>query len=635
MTCSKNIKAPQGRPKRSRNNRSVETVTMSEKTVNLLINLYNQGEFSDVIELALNFTKRNPEALAVWNILGAAAAQIGELAQAAYAFKKVISLKPDFADAHNNMGNVLNAQGKHDKAVESYKKALLLKPDYSAVYNNMGNALKAQGKHEEAIESLKKALSLKPDHADAYYNIGNLFRDRGKYGEAVEAYKKALSLRPDFVDAHNNMGNALNKQGKHDDAIEFYKKALLLKPEHADSYYNIGNSLKDKGEYDEAIDFYKKTLSLKSDYVYAHNNMGSVFKAQGKQSEAISCFQRAISLKPDYGDAHRSLSSLVKYQLNDSHISDVSKLLNQTDICVENRYHLLYAFAKMNEDVGNYKIAFDSFVEGGALRKKSLGYCFSEDQRLFEKLHQSATKFKDSSFDMPKNSDHLKPIFIVGMPRSGTTLAEQIISCHSQVQGAGELPFVSRFGFSIATGQSPINKASLENFSRAYLSELTRISDGKPLITDKMPQNFQYIGLIFKTFPEAKIIHVRRDPAATCWSNFKHFFGNTGLGYSYSLEDTANYFKLYKDLMTVWHDHYGDRIYQLNYDQLTINQEYETRGLIEYLGLTWEQACLLPQDNRRVVKTSSQLQVRKQVYKGSSGAWLSFQKFLGDVFADL
>ena len=216
------------------------------------------------------------------------------------------------------------------------------------------------------------------------------------------------------------------------------------------------------------------------------------------------------------------------------------------------------------------------------------------------------------------------------MPRSGTSLIEQIISCHPQVYGAGELPFLELFGGKISRGVKDIKSRNLLKFRKSYLNQLKNISADKQIITDKMPQNFLHIGLILKALPEAKIIHVTRDPAATCWSNFKHYFSAKGLGYSYDLHDTVAYFRMYQELMEFWEKQYGDKIYHIDYERLTIEQEIETKKLIKHLKLDWDDACLLPQENRRNVRTASRQQVKEKVYKGSSKAWRKYENFLND-----
>ena len=221
------------------------------------------------------------------------------------------------------------------------------------------------------------------------------------------------------------------------------------------------------------------------------------------------------------------------------------------------------------------------------------------------------------------------------MPRSGTTLVEQIISSHSEVTGGGELDYISRFGTTLATGLTTPTLEDTSLLRERYLAELSELAYGKAFITDKTPDNFKYIALICAAIPEAKIIHVQREPKATCWSNFKHYFTSQGYGYCYNLVDTVRYYGLYTELMHFWDQYYSDRIYNLNSERLTEAQELETRRLIEYLGLKWEDSCLAPQDNKRSVKTASQLQVRQKVYKGSSQSWRKYEPFLNGVFDQL
>ena len=360
--------------------------------------------------------------------------------------------------------------------------------------------------------------------------------------------------------------------------------------------------------------------------------MGNALKEQSKLEEAIASYEKALSLKPDYAAAHRNLSTLVKYQPNDIQITLVREMMQQSDLKGEDRCHLQYTLAKMNEDLGDLTSAYENYVAGGKLRQKLLSYDFKQDELIFDQIKNKAPKFKEFSLNTPIETPTNTPIFILGMLRSGTTLVEQIISSHSQVHGAGELRFLSRFGDPLILGHQIISSDNVLQIRNAYLHELEKVSNGCHFVTDKMPQNFLQLGLLLKALPEAKVIHVKRDPAATCWSNFKNYFQAKGLGYSYDLKDTVNYFKLYQDLMQFWDEQYSEYIYHLDYDKLTIEQEPETRKLIEYLKLGWEDDCLSPQENKRSVRTASQQQVRQKVYTGSSQAWRKFEPYLNGVF---
>ena len=602
---------------------------------NQLLNLYNHGQLEVVVEQAKALTLQYPDAFVVWNILGAAAAQTGQIEQAINAFKRVIAIKPDYADSYNNMGNILKEQGKLEEAIAAFNKAISLKPDYAEAHNNMAVTLQKQGKLEEAIEAYKKAIAIKPDYAEAHYNMGVNIQEQGKLDEAIACYKKALSLKPEYAEAHNNMGVVLHDQGKLDEALACYNKALSLKPEYAEAYNNMGNALKDQGKLTASIESYQKALSLKPDYPDVYNNMGVVLQDQGKLDEAIASYQIVLSFKSDYAEAHKNLSMLIKYKPDDAQITLVREMMQRSDLKDDDRCHLHYTLAKMSEDVGDLDIAYDHYVAGGKLRKKLLSYDFKQDELIFDQTKNTAPKYKGFSLDTPIETTTNTPVFILGMPRSGTTLVEQIISSHSQVHGAGELPFLDRFGGALSLGNQIISSENVLQMRNAYLHELEKVSSGCQFVTDKMPQNFLQIGLILKALPEAKVIHVKRDPAATCWSNFKHYFDVKGLGYSYDLKDTVNYFKIYQDLMEFWDQQYSDQIYHLDYDKLTLEQEPETRKLIQHLGLDWEDNCLSPQENKRSVKTASQQQVRQKIYTGSSQAWRKYKPFLDGIFDQL
>ena len=523
-------------------------------------------------------------------------------------------------DTINQLLNLYN-QGQLEVVVEQAKALTLQYPDAFVVWNILGAAHKGLGNNISASEAFNRVIELHPNYPDGFNNLGATLKDQGKLDEAIACYKKALSLKPEYAEAYYNMGVVLHDQGKLDEAIACYNKALSLKPEYAEAYNNMGNALKDQGKLSARS--YQKALSLRKRLQH-----GCCLQDQ-KLDEAI------LSLKPDYAEAHRNLSILVKYQPDDAQITLVREMMQRSDLKDDDRCHLHYTLAKMSEDVGDLDIAYDHYVAGGKLRKKLLSYDFKQDELIFDQTKNTAPKYKGFSLDTPIETTTNTPVFILGMPRSGTTLVEQIISSHSQVHGAGELPFLDRFGGALSLGNQIISSENVLQMRNAYLHELEKVSSGCQFVTDKMPDNFLRIGLILKALPEAKVIHVKRDPAATCWSNFKHCFTSTSLGYSYDLKDTVNYFKDLSDLMEFWDQQYSDQIYHLDYDKLTLEQEPETRKLIQHLGLDWEDNCLSPQENKRSVKTASQQQVRQKIYTGSSQAWRKYKPFLDGIFDQL
>jgi len=363
--------------------------------------------------------------------------------------------------------------------------------------------------------------------------------------------------------------------------------------------------------------------------------MGTTRQYLGNLDHAIDFYNKALSIKPDYTEAHRNLSIIKKYKEGDKHFIQVKELYKREGLSENAKCHLSFTLAKMYEDVGKLDQTFSYLLEGNALRKKLLNYSIDQDKNLFSKLKTAQPYLFKNSLDIPTSSIETIPIFILGMPRSGTTLVEQIISSHSKVIGAGELVFVEEFGLNLSLNPKTINTRAISKFRKTYLSELSKLSKGNHFVTDKMPHNFRFVPLICATFPEAKIIHVQRNAAATCWSNYKNYFTSIGLGYSCDLHDVVSYYKLYTDLMKCWKSKYDGRIYNLDYEKLTSDQENQTRKLIKFLELNWEEAFLSPHKNKRIVRTKSHQQVRQKVYKGSSEAWRKYETYLNGAFDNL
>ena len=627
------------------------------------------GRAQDALQAFKKVTELNSKYADGFNNYGVSLQEQNKLEEALIAFNKALSLEPNHAASFFNIGNVLFEQGKFESAVKAFKKTLFLEPNYAEAYMNLGNTFLQQKKIELAIKSFEKCLLLNPYSSEGHYNIGTALNKKGNFEKAIIAFSRAVQFNSKNADAWYNMGIALMEQGNLIEAIKSYQKTLKIRPDYSDAFYNMGIALQEQGKQDEALDSYERALSLnhKSDKIY--NNIGLIFQEQGKQNEALASYKKALSINPksaeinnnlglilreqgkleesiiaykkalhfnpDNAEANRNITMLIKYELDDPQISLVGKLLKLSNLKDDDRCHLHYAYAKMQEDLGNFETAFKNYVAGGKIRKKIMSYDIKQDQIMFTQIKSTAPKIKEISINEKFTKIPHIPIFILGMPRSGTTLIEQVISAHSHVHGAGELSFLGRYGDPINCENETINSENILKVRKKYLYELEKVSNGKPFVTDKLPHNFLYIGLILKAIPEAKIIHLRRQPAATCWSIFKHYFSSSGLGFSYDLNDTVSYFGMYQELIKIWDDLYEKKIYHLDYDLLTEEQDTEIRKLIEYLELGWEEACLSPQENKRNVRTASLQQVRKNIYKGSSGAWRKFKPYLNNAFDKL
>ena len=573
--------------------------------------------------------KINPKIELGYLNLGNIFFKLNKLDEAETNYKKTIEIKPNYAEAHFNLGIIYDNTDRLDQAELSYNEAIKLKPNYSQAYNNLGNLYRKLKRTNEAEINYKKLIEINSSSADGYYNLGNLYNDMDKFDDALVNYTKALELNPNFDSAYNYLGSVYHKQYKFDDAIINYKKAIELKPDYSEAYFNLGITLYAQNKTEQALENYKKALKLKSDYFEVYNNLGSVSQSLGKIDQAEKNYKKAIELKPNFAEAHYNLSNIKTYKNEDEQFNQMKNLTFDKDLNNEQLYHLNFALGKAFEDLGDYKKSFDNYIKGNKLCRKMMKYNIEEDINLFTQLKESYLKIKKFSSRFSDLSDNPNPIFILGMPRSGTSLAEQIISSHSNVVGGGELNFIEKFGDKLTRGINEVSYDSLLDFKNRYINKIKDIAKEDFMVSDKMPLNFRYIGLICTVFPSAKIIHLKRNPAAICWGNYRQNFTNKRLiRYCYDLEDLVTYYNLYENLMDFWIKEFGNKIYNLDYEKLTIDQEGETKKLINHLELKWEDTCLAPEKNKRIVKTASSKQVRQKVYKGSSQKWKKFEPFL-------
>ena len=513
-------------------------IDYAEAHSNLGNTLQAQGRLDDAEASYREAITLKPDYAEAHSNLGVTLQDLGRLDDAETSYRKAIALKPGYAEAHYNLGVTLEAQGRLGDAEVSYRKAIALKPDYAEAHSNLGSTLKAQGRLDDAEASYREAITLKPDYAEAHSNLGVTLQDLGRLDDAEISYRKAIALKPDLAGAHSNLGNMLQEVGRLDDAETSHRRAIALEPDCAEVHYNLGNTLKDLGSLDDAEASYREAISLKPDYADAHNNLANTLKELGRLDEAETSYREAIALKPDFAKAHHNLAIEKKFSSKDEQFCRC----NRFTVTLSLLRKIVVAFAslwrRLTRIWESYARAFQFYAEGNALRKKELGYEQSTRQASY--LRSSKRMASRCPYLAPEIvASECAPVFIVGMPRSGTTLVEQIISSHPLVTGAGELSFVSQFGSSLAVGQAPINAEALKTFRGEYLNALKRRSEGNAVVTDKMPHNFRFLALINAAFPEAKIIHVKRDPAAVCWANYTQYFVNDSLGYCYCLDDTS------------------------------------------------------------------------------------------------
>ena len=568
----------------------------------------------------------------VINLIEKANTEAKRLTKQLKVVKKSLERNPRDLNLLFQRGYILYQLQKYEAAKDAFSKAIEVEPNFADGFNARSIVNHALGKFSDAIYDCERALSINPRYKEALLNLARAQQELHQHDEALNNYTKAIALDQKYFNGF--LGRALiwKVLNHHEKALADLNKAVSLNSSSNIALLNRGAVKKALGRYDESLADLQKAIVLKPEYAEAHNNLGNTLQALGRFQEAETSYIKAIELKPEYAEAHRTLANMKTFHSQDEQYSKMRELYLNHNIPDEDRCHINFGLAKACEDLGDFEQAYFHYNEGNAIRKKILNYDISQDIRLFKAIKSNYPQISKVFLEPDNFAQKLTPVFILGMPRSGTTIVEQIVSSHPEVTGAGELDFISQFGHNLANGESEINSTLLAEFRADYFEKIEHLASGNEFITDKMPQNFRYIGLIATALPEAKIIHVKRDPAAVCWANYKTFFPSEGLGYCFSIEDTIHYVRLYEDLMEFWGSELSNKIHTLNYEQLTVNQEKETKRLIDYIGLDWHEACLSPQDNKRGVSTASNIQVRQKVYQGSSQKWRKYEPFLNGAF---
>jgi len=553
--------------------------------------------------------------------------------------EQIIEINPSQAQLNEAMQSY--SSGKFQEAL--YATQFLIKnfPNDPLLFNLIGACYSELGQIEFAINSFEKAIALNPKYIEAHYNLGVAFQKTRKTDNAIECYKEAINGKHAYPSAHNNLGLISLGCGNLDSAIKSFEWAIAYNPEYAEAHNNLGAAFQELNKIDEAIKQYKKAVTINPLYAQAFNNLGISCQSIGMKDEALNHYERAIAIESNFPEAHFNLSILKKYIKGDIQISKMESLQSSAGLDQSGQIFLNFALSKVNDDLGNKDALFKFLNEGNRLRKEQLNYSINEHQvkhSLIKEIFGHSLPVHNE--DLLDNTKFKRPIFILGMPRSGTTLVEQIISSHPKVYGADELSTVSELTSSILMDSSvqierSISEKSFLTIRQQYFDSLSSFDINEDIITDKWPLNFQYIGFILKAFPEAKIIHLKRDARAVCWSIYKNYFSGKGNGWAYNFDDLASFYGSYLDLMNFWHELFPDKIYDINYEKLTTNQKDETEKLLKYCDLNWDDNCLNFHTNKRAVKTASASQVRKKMYQGSSEGWKKYEEHIKPLIKGL
>ena len=569
--------------------------------------------------------------------------QRGNFASAAQLYQKILAIDNEQSDAHNLLGAVYVATKKFKLAEKHLLKATKYASGYAPAHYNLGKAYLDQHKHHLALSSFSKAIKLDPNYAEALFLLANTRVSLGSVAEAKPLFQQVITLTPHNYEAHNNLGSTLHELGDNQSAIPHFYNAIALKADFELAYRNLGYSLVKLERHEEALEVYQTCLKH-CPSARSYQFMGSTLQQLGRMSEARQAYLKAIELDPALGSAYRHIAEITKLDNIDK--IDVKQIVKAgfdvPNMSEDSIMHLYFGWAKVHDGQKNYSAAFTAYKQGNDIKRKENKYIKGDSNELFKLL---ALSYNEDFLSQTSNSGlkEDKPIFILGMPRSGTTLVEQIISSHTKVTGAGELSYMADQAKQFKGGLLAFHKrfprmgeAHWQALAQAYLSGLNGYDEGKAHITDKMPHNFLNVGMISKLLPNAKIIHCKRNPVANCLSLYKAYFGGKNSHpYAYHLKDLAHYHNLYEDLMAHWRKALPGRFYEVSYEQLTSNQEHESRQLIEYCGLEWQDACLDFHQTERKVKTASAFQVRQPMHNQSVDLWKRYGDALQPLLDDL
>lgn len=636
------------------------------------------GHFAQAETLLKDVLKAAPQAWDVMQMLAMLYVQNRKPVEAAKYFRQIVQANPTHAPSHANLAIALSESGEFETAVKEFHRAITLDKQMAlGLQVPVAEALQGLQRYEEAIECYRQALNAEKKHHPAFYGMARAYQALKDYSRALECYEHAVGimpenalyhyqfagclrsakllglsanhyheaakLRPDWLDAIVVLAEVMLEQRRFDEALECLDRALQLKPRNLELMERKGYVYQAMGNTDAAIAMFEQVTQQNEDREMALLGLGRSHMEDGRSEQAIQYYTKAIDKFPDCYQAYYHLAGARKYKLDDPIIPVMKTLADEMADEHEATIGLSFALGKVLDDSKQWDEAFHYYVRANRLKNQQYDYKPEEDITRVD--HDVAVFTSETLALLQKlGSTSEMPVFIVGMPRSGTTLTEQIISSHPQVIGAGEVVFWNEAPTSIPrliednNAEYPdcvqrLQSSHAEVITTEYLKLLHKITgagEGITRITDKMPHNFLYLGLIASLFPKARIVHCKRDAMDNCLSIFFQNFGAPH-PYAYDLKNLGHHHCQYQRLMQHWHAVLPGRILDLNYEDVIADPEYWSRQLIDHVGLPWDDACLAPHKMERNVKTASLWQVRQPIYKTSVQRWKNYEVHLGPL----
>ncbi len=648
----------------------------AKSALNEAVALINAGQIDKAEAICRSGIARNSNDVNMVALLGAIQLKSRQIPEAEKQLRQAIRLAPSFAKPHEDLGLLLLEKGQPEEAARVLKKATRLDPDLDLAHFNLGKALAMLGRGREADQAFEKSFDLNPErkslalaaehqkagrweeaeqlyrkvlrdnptNVDALRLLGAVAMSNGRIYEAERLLRRAVSKAPDFVAALSDLGRTLKEQNRLEEAIDCFRQVITLEPNNFQANYQLASALTLTAQTYESIEAYQRVLELRPTHAGAMLGLGHVLKTVGRQKEAIEAYRNCIRHKPQSGETYWSMANLKTYRLSDDDIREMESMVagksESEEVTEQSRINFLFALAKAFEDRGNFEQAWKYYHEGNS------------SQRVLENYDPVRTEFMNDEIIEVFNQEFLsentgvghssaEPIFIVGLPRSGSTLIEQILASHSQVEGTSELPYAGLVATSLSRNRADgvnypraVHELGEEHFKRLgsdYLdfAQIHRV-EGKPIFIDKMPNNFPSIGFLHLILPNARIIDARRYPLDSCLSCYRQLFAR-GQNFTYDLTDIGEYFLQYQRLMDHWHEVLPGRCLTVQYEEVVTDFENQVRRLLDYCGLPFEEACINFHETDRPVRTASSEQVRQPVYSKSVNFWRNHEDYLTEL----
>jgi tetratricopeptide (TPR) repeat protein len=596
---------------------------------------YREGNLNQAEVQCRQILQRDPNHIAGMQVLAAVAGRFGVPQRGIEVVKKIIQLEPRRADAHAQLAKLYRQDGKDEEAIAALKTAIELAPDGAAAYNDLGLLYLDSNKAAEATECFDRAIDLDPAMAIAHFNRALVFESQGLRTEAIAAFRNVVAVDGNFAEAYAKLGNLLLQKNEHAAAFEMFRRAVKAKPDSAIGWMCQAKILAEEGKAVAAEETIRKAIELQPQNSDAHVWHGSILMELGRFDDAAAASDLAIALDRRQLAGYHQLVNARKLNERDRPlVAQMEWLLREGGLPEDGRIDLGFALGKAYDDYGEHEQAIRHFDDANRLKHQQTAVDKAVYTNFAARIDWQIANFDADFFsrNAAVGSDWDAPILIVGMPRSGTTLVEQILSSHADVGAGGELPFWRDRMPSLRMDRARrVDAAWIKSTARDYESLLKELCPGAKRITDKMPQNFNFIALFHVVFPRGRVIHCMRNPIDTCLSiYFQNFSRN--VDFAYDRGDLVAFYRQYQRLMAHWRSVLpSDRLLEVQYEQLVADPEPLTRAMIAFCGLEWDEACLHHERNTRPVRTASLWQARQPFYSTSIARWQKYRPWLGEL----